>query len=273
MSQHPSPLSPIGLFDSGVGGLTIMKQLMRQLPNEQIVYFGDTARLPYGEKTPETIIRYAIENTVFLMDKKVKLLVVACNTASAHAMGKLRQLFNIPIVDIIEAAVNEAVSTTRNQHIAVLGTRGTIQSAVYENEIRKRLPEANVIPIACPLFTILVEENFASHPAAKLIVKEYLEPLKRTQIDTLILGCTHFPLLASFIQEELPNVTLIDPAISCATRVAFLLSASRLEAHTFLEPRSHCFYVSDDPLKFSCQVSRFLSGKLPEVEKVSSWFH
>jgi glutamate racemase len=269
-SQHPR-FSPIGMFDSGVGGLTVMQQIMKHLPHEQIIYFGDTARLPYGEKSGETIARYAIENTIFLMDKNIKLLVVACNTASAHSMSKLRQLFNVPMVDVIEAGVHQAVLTTKNQRIAVLGTKGTIQSAVYENEIRKHLPESVVISVACPLFTPLVEENFAAHPAAKLIVKEYLASLRKAQADTVILGCTHFPLLAPLIQEELPHVILVDPAVSCAAKVASLLSSSQLEANASMGFRNHSFYVSDDPHKFSVLATNFLGGALPSVEKVSAW--
>ncbi|MBA3238727.1 MAG: glutamate racemase [Parachlamydiaceae bacterium] len=264
-------MSPIGMFDSGIGGLTVMQQVMTLLPHEQILYFGDTARLPYGEKCSETIARYAIENTIFLMDKNIKLLVVACNTASAHSMNKLKQLFNVPMVDVIESGVHQAVLTTRNQRIGVLGTRGTIQSEVYKNALLLVLPEATIISIACPLFTLLVEENFSSHPATKLIVKEYLAPLKNQEIDTLILGCTHFPLLASLIQEELPNTTIVDPAVSCASNVAKLLRSHNLESVDPLGGRNHQFFVSDDPHKFKNLATSFLGHTLPSVEKATSW--
>lgn len=263
--------SPIGMFDSGIGGLTVMHQVMKLLPHEQIFYFGDTARLPYGDKCSETIVRYAIENTIFLMDKNIKLLVVACNTASAHSMGKLRQLFNVPMVDVIESGARQAIRTTKNQRLAVLGTKGTIQSNVYKNALLKAMPEATIFSVACPLFTLLVEENFSSHPATKLIVKEYLATLKGQEIDTLILGCTHFPLLASLIQEELPNVTIVDPAVSCALDVASLLHDLDLQATSPLEDRTHQFFVSDDPHKFNLLATSVLGRTLPFVEKATSW--
>lgn len=273
MAQNYSDirLSPIGMFDSGIGGLTVMQQVMKQLPQEQIFYYGDTARIPYGEKSSETIVRYAIENTIFLMDKNIKLLVVACNTASAHSMSKLRQLFNVPIVDVIESGTRQAVLTTKNQRLAVLGTKGTIQSNVYRNALLNELPAATVFSLACPLFTLLVEENFSSHPATKLIVKEYLAPLKNQEIDTLILGCTHFPLLASLIQEELPDVTIVDPAVSCAANVSSLLHSHNLAATGLLEGRSHQFFVSDDPHKFSLLATAVLGQTLSSIQKAASW--
>ncbi len=266
-----SRCSPIGVFDSGIGGLTVMQEIIKHLPLEQVLYFGDTARLPYGEKSGEAIIRYSIENTIFLMDKNIKLLVVACNTASAHSMVKLRQLFNVPMVDVVEEGINQVVLTTKNQKIAVLGTRGTIFSNVHRNAILKHLPEASVLSIACPLLAPLVEENFAKHHAAKLIVREYLAPLKDSGIDTLLLGCSHFPLLAPFIQEELPNVTLIDPAISCALAIGSLLKLKELEARSSTDGLDHRFYVSDDPHKFSQLATNFLGSPLLNVEKVSIW--
>ncbi len=267
-----SRCSPIGVFDSGIGGLTVMQEIIKHLPQEQVLYFGDTARLPYGEKSRDAIVRYSIENTIFLMDQNIKLLVVACNTASAHSMVKLRQLFNVPMVDVVEAGVSQVVATTQNQKIAVLGTRGTISSNVHKNAILKHLPDASVISIACPLFAPLVEENFANHPAARLIIREYLAPLKNSGIDTLLLGCSHFPLLASLIQDELPGVTLIDPAVSCALTIGFLLKQKQLEANVFSGARlDHRFYVSDDPHKFSQLATNFLGGPLLHVEKVSLW--
>jgi glutamate racemase len=266
-----SRCSPIGVFDSGIGGLTVMQEIIKHLPQEQVLYFGDTARLPYGEKSSEAIVRYSIENTIFLMDQKIKLLVVACNTASAHSMIKLRQLFNVPMVDIVEAGVNQVVLATKNQKIAVLGTRGTISSNVHKDAILKLLPDASVITIACPLLAPLVEENFANHPVARLIVREYLAKLKDSGIDTLLLGCSHFPLLASVIQDELPGVTLVDPAISCALQIGALLKQEELEAMGSLEDRNHRFYVSDDPHKFSKLATNFLGGLQLHVEEVSLW--
>lgn len=269
MSQLLRPSShPIGMFDSGVGGLTVLRQIMALLPNEKILYFGDTARMPYGDKCNETVMRYAVENTAFLLEQRIKLLIVACSTASAHAMHRLRELFDLPMIDVVEAGVSQVVATTKNQRIAVLGTKGTIHSAVYQKEILKRLPEATIFPIACPLLAPLVEENFAGHPAARLIVREYLEQLKTSFVDTLLLGCTHYPLLMPFIQEELPNVTIIDPAACCASMAASLLGKFNLiSAQTSPEP-DHRFYVSNDPQKFGRFASRFLGAAIPSVELV-----
>lgn len=263
--------NPIGVFDSGIGGLTVVQQLIKLLPGEQIHYFGDTARMPYGEKSSETIRRFAIENTIFLMHSNIKLLVVACNTASAHSIHKLRQLFNVPMVDVVEAGVNQVVSVTKNQQIAVLGTKGTIHSNVYQREILSRLPDANVISVACPLLAPLVEENFVGHPAARLIVSEYLAPLKNTSVDTVLLGCTHYPLLAPLIREELPGIEIVDSAVSCAAMVAALLAELNLEAKDSFGKSAHRFYVSDDPQKFCRLATHFLGSPLEHVEKVSSW--
>lgn len=266
MPQPPQLSSPIGMFDSGIGGLTVLRQLMNLLPNEQVLYLGDTARMPYGDKSSEAVLRYAIENTHFLLDRQIKMLVVACSTASAHAMIKLRQLFNVPMIDVVEAGVNQVVSVTKNLKIGVLGTKGTIFSAVYQNEILKRLPDAIVFPVACPLLASLVEENFFAHPAARLIVREYLSQLKNSCIDTLLLGCTHYPLLIPFIQEELPNVTIVDPAACCASMAASYLCRINLECKTPMPEPSHRFYVSDDPQKFGRLASHFLGTPIHHVE-------
>ncbi len=273
LTNSNSRCSSIGVFDSGVGGLTVVHEIIKHLPQEQILYFGDTARLPYGDKNEETIVRYAIENTIFLMDKNIKVLVVACNTASAHSMNKLRQLFNVPMVDVVEAGVNQVISTTKNQKIGILGTKGTILSNVHKKSILRQLPDATVIPIACPLFVPLIEENYVSvnRRATCLIVRDYLEPLKDSNIDTLLFGCSHFPLLASIIQDELPGVTLIDPAVSCALSIGALLKQKELEANDFAVTRDHQFYVSDDPHKFSQLATHFLGRPLLHVEKVSHW--
>ncbi len=249
-------LYPIGMFDSGIGGLTVMQQIMLTSPQESIIYFGDTARLPYGGKSRETIIRYSIENTILLIEKNIKLLIVACNTASAFAIHKLQQIFNIPIIDVIEPGAEKATSVTLNQRIAVLGTKGTIQSGAYEAAIKRKLPEATVIPIACPLFVPLVEEHFLYHPATRLIIKEYLKPLQDLQIDTILLGCTHYPLLKDLIQEEIGNsISLVDSASTCAEKVASVLKAQQLESSS--SQTTYQYYVSDDLEKF-----RELGGKL-----------
>ena len=262
----------IGVFDSGFGGLTVMRQLMNSLPDEHFIYFGDTARLPYGEKSRETIIRYSIESAIFLMEQNIKMLVIACNTSAAYSLEKLQQIFNIPIIGVIEPGAETAAYVTKNQHIAVLGTRGTIKSGVFEREIKKRLPDSTVLPIACPLFVPLVEEKLIRHPATRLIVKEYLEPLHHQKIDTVLLGCTHYPLLKELIQEELGNkVHIVDSASTCADKVSAVLSQTRL-ARKSKNTNDHQYFVSDDPKKFQTIGQEFLGASISKVLPVPS-FH
>ncbi|WP_068471507.1 glutamate racemase [Candidatus Protochlamydia phocaeensis] len=256
---------PIGLFDSGVGGLTVMQEIMRVLPHESLVYFGDTARVPYGNKSRETIIRYSIENAIFLLEKQVKLLVVACNTASAFALPKLRKIFNIPIIGVVEPGAEKAVSVTRNQRIAVLGTKGTIQSRAYQTEIQRLLPHAHIFSQACPLFVPLVEERFLDHPATRLLVKEYLSGLHQQEIDTVLLGCTHYPLLKPLIQQELgAHIHLVDSATTCAEKIASILETQKLQSRA--SSPSHAYYVSDDPDKFKELGEKLFGQALPHVE-------
>lgn len=255
---------PIGLFDSGVGGLTVMKEIMRVLPHESIIYFGDTARIPYGSKSRETIIRYSLENAAFLIEKKIKLLVIACNTASAFALETLQASLPIPVIGVIEPGAKQAALTTKSQRIAILGTKGTIQSGAYQQAIKKLLPTADLFPIACPLWVPLVEENLFHHPATRLLVREYLIPLKNQQIDTAVLGCTHYPFLASLIQEEMGIATsLIDSASTCAQQVAAVLKEQDLAADQG-SARYH-YFVSDSPDQFSCTISRLFRSDFTPV--------
>lgn len=263
--KSPQTLS-IGMFDSGVGGLTVMKQITKYTPKEHIVYFGDTARVPYGEKSRETIIRYSIENSIFLMQQNIKILVIACNTASAYALEKLRQIFNIPVIGVIEPGAQKAVEVTRTGRIAVLGTKGTVNSGVYQAEIKKRLSQAVVTAIPCPLFVPLVEEQFIHHASAKLIVKEYLAPLQSQKVDTVLLGCTHYPLLRQLIEEELgPDVSVVDSAMTCAEQVLAVLKDQALGSDRNDSPQ-HNYYVSDDPEKFRNLGRNFLGIPLDNVE-------
>lgn len=242
-----------------------MQEIARLLPRESLLYFGDTARVPYGNKSRETIIRYSIENAIFLLEKQIKLLVVACNTASAFALPKLRQIFNIPIVGVIEPGAKKAVSVTRNRRIAVLGTKGTIQSGAYQLEIQRLLPEATVIPVACPLFVPLVEERFLNHPITRLAVKEYLSQLEKAEVDTILLGCTHYPLLKELIQDYAgPHITLVDSATTCAQTVAHLLQTHQIESPN--NQATHRYYVSDDPDKFHDLGEKLFGHSLPHVE-------
>lgn len=258
----------IGVFDSGIGGLTVMQQLVHMLPKEHFIYFGDTARLPYGEKSRETIIRYSIENAIFLLEQGIKVLVVACNTASAHALDKLQQIFNVPVVGVIEPGAESAIKATSKGKIAVLGTKGTIQSECYQKAIFRLNPSVQVLPIACPLFVPLVEEHFLEHPAARLIVQEYLKPLKESKIDTILLGCTHYPLLKSMIRQEIgEEVAIVDSALSCAEKVSEILTARNLHSpNEAIAPSLHSYFVSDDPHKFQLIGRSFLG--MP-IEKVS----
>lgn len=264
--NEPLAARRIGLFDSGFGGLTVMQQIVKQLPHEELIYLGDTARLPYGNKSPATIIKYSIDNAVFLLEKRIKLLVVACNTASAHALAKLRQIFNIPLIGVIEPGAHQAVAVTRNQRIGVLGTKGTIQSGSFEAAIKQRLPQAEVFSAACPLLVHLVEEQLHDHPATRLIIRDYIKPLKAQGIDTLLLGCTHYPLLRDLIQDEIgPTVTLVDSASTCAAEVERLLKEEQLQRSAHPSP-SHRFFVSDDPEKFALLGSGFLGRPISGVE-------
>lgn len=262
------PSQAIGIFDSGVGGLTVMQQLMHALPHERFIYFGDTARVPYGNKSSQTIVRYSIENTICLLEKNIKLLVVACNTASSCALPKLRKLFNLPIIGVIDAGAEEAVAATRNQRIAVLGTKGTIQSGAYQTALCTLAPHAFVFPIACPLFVPLVEEKWFDHPATLLIIQEYLRPIGEQNIDTVLLGCTHYPLLLSLIRQEIgKEVAIVDSASTCARQTVQLLQRGQLLSP--IKQGQHQYYVSDDPEKF-CSLAEHLFGHtLVSVELLS----
>ncbi|MFQ5728778.1 MAG: glutamate racemase [Waddliaceae bacterium] len=256
----------IGIFDSGLGGLTVMKQAIKVLPNENFIYFGDTARVPYGDKSPETIIRYSFENAAFLLSHNIKLLLVACNTASAYAIKDLQQQFSLPIVDVIEPAVQQAVQITDNRRIAILGTRATINSGIYQKRIQEKLPFAEVFSIACPLLVPLVEENFHSHPATRMIIQEYLTPLKKQGVDTVILGCTHYPLLLELIREKLRDVTLLDSASACANAVVEQLEKEKLTTNLITEGKRK-YYVSDSPERFRQVGENFLGIPIEKVER------
>lgn len=256
---------PLGMFDSGLGGLTVMQQIVRLLPHEDVVYFGDTARLPYGAKSPETIIRYSIENTQFLIQKNIKMMVVACNTASAHALENLQQKFSLPMLGVVSPGAESAVQTTQNGRIGVLGTKGTIHSQSYQRAIHRLDSKVEVFPAACPLFVPLVEEGCIDHPAACLIVREYLHPLKEKGVDTLLLGCTHYPLLEELIRAEMGgDVRIVDSAISCAQKVSELLLKSGLERSS-KKQAAYQYYVSDDPERFEVLGSAFLGRPIKDV--------
>jgi glutamate racemase len=258
----------IGVFDSGVGGLTVVKELTRHLPHENIVYFGDTARVPYGTKSAETILRYATENAIFLLKHKVKCIVIACNTATAYALEQLQHLFRVPVIGVINPGVKAALQTSKNHRIGIIGTTGTIQSGVYQNEIIKHSPNAKVFAQSCPLFVPLIEEGLLSHEATKILIKEYLAPLMKESIDTLLLGCTHYPLLAEQIQDVVGgDVTVINSAEACANEVKALLQDKQL-AGNMIQSGVNRFFVSDDPHKFEAMAARFFGTPLSHIERI-----
>ncbi len=267
-----SDMRPIGVFDSGMGGLTVVKEVMRHLPNEKIVYFGDTARVPYGPKSKETVIRFSIENILFLLKNNVKMIVVACNTASSVALSIIEQNFKVPIMGVIEPGVCEAVRITENKRIGIIGTKTTIKSASYETQIKKLDSKIKVYSSACPLFVSLVEEGWLKTKITREIVREYLLPLKKKNIDTIVLGCTHYPLLKPMIKEVLgPKVKLVDSARQVAYRAKEILTEQELlTSKKNKEKKNVCFYVSDEPDNFAIQGEKFLGFALNSVRKVSN---
>jgi glutamate racemase len=261
-----SNAAPIGVFDSGIGGLTVAHEVIRQLPHESIVYFGDTARVPYGPKSPDTVRRYSREIASFLEEQGVKSIVIACNTATAHALTALREEMDMPVIGVVEPGARAAVKATRDGHIGVIGTVGTIKSGAYERAIRAINPDVLVTPRACPLFVPLVEEGWTDHDATRLVAREYLEPLIAADIDTLVLGCTHYPLLKPLLREVLgPSVTLIDSAEETAAETARTLAAKNIAAEPSADP-TYRFVASDDPLMFLQLGQRFLGGTMEGVE-------
>lgn len=221
----------IGIFDSGVGGLTVARAIMQQNPGYDIVYFGDTARTPYGTKSIETVIGYTVNNIEFLLSRGAEIIVIACNTASSVVTAPVLKQFSVPIFEVITPAVELAVQASKNLKLGIIGTRATIASGVYEKKIHKYQPQARVYSVACPLLVPLVEEGWLDKTETAMIVKKYLQPLKTRQIDTLILGCTHYPLLTKVIQRKIgKRVCLIDSSISVSNSIkAFLFANAQIE--------------------------------------------
>ncbi len=260
MSLPPRAQAPIGIFDSGLGGLTVAAAVARALPNEDIVYLGDTARVPYGTRSPATVVRYARKNVSFLRAKGVKLVVVACNTVSAQGLGGLADGSELPLLGVIRPGVRAALEVSRGGAIAVLGTPATIRSNAYEQAIHERVPGRPVVQIPCPLFVPLVEEGWLDHDVTRAVAKEYLGPLADTGVDTIILGCTHYPLLTQVIREtatELlsPDVVIVDSASAVAHSTAILLETTGLVRSA--EGGDHRFFVTDAPDRVSSVATRF----------------
>ena len=260
-------LRPIGIFDSGLGGLTVFKEIVSLMPNENIVYFGDTARIPYGSKSKETVTKFAMQNTRFLLSKNVKIVVVACNTASAYAYETLKKSFDIPIVAVIEPGAKAAVNATKNKRIGVVGTEGTIASGSFEKKILELDSSIKVFSKPCPLFVPLVEEGWTDKEVTYLVAKEYLEEFNEKEIDTLVLGCTHYPFLQDVIKKVLPDVMLINPALETARQVFEVLKENDMLNNSSEEP-TYYFYASDNLKKFESVASIFLNEKIKCEEKI-----
>ncbi len=255
----------IGIFDSGIGGLTVVKEIKKQLPRHKLVYFGDTARLPYGTKSQPTILRYSRENIKFLMRKQSKIIVVACNTASALAVPKLRKEFRLPLFDVIAPAVEKAKHTTRNNRIGVIGTPATIASGSYQSMFHRSRPPYRLFARSCPLFVSLVEENWIHKRETYSIAHHYLAPLKQNKIDTLILGCTHYPVLASVIHDIMGReVALINSADELTKDLKNFIEKEKMKPGGGEDE----FYVSDEPHRFK-QLSRVFLGRNIDVKKIS----
>lgn len=260
--------NPIGFFDSGIGGLTVVRAVSQLLPNENIVYFGDTARVPYGSKSNDTVIEYSLQAANFLLRKNIKLLVVACNTASSVALKDLKRFLTIPVIGMIEPGSKLALRESKNGKIGIIGTNATINNKAYSNEIRKLNPKIKVYEKACPLFVPIAEEGWINHKATELIVKEYLSGLKTKKIDTLVLGCTHYPILKDAIQKVMgKNVSLVDSGTPAAHLVEEYLNGRGLR-NISNQIGKREFYVSDIPSKFRDIAERFLGKKITHLHKV-----
>ncbi len=262
---------PIGIFDSGVGGLTVFKSIRDHFPYEDIIYFGDTARVPYGPKSPNTIVEYSVQNTRFLLQHNVKILIVACNTSSAVAIPHLRELTNIPVIGVIEPGAEQAVLNTKSERIGVIGTEGTIRSEAYKFAIHALTPRAKVFSRACPLFVPLAEEGWHHHAIANQIAMEYLRAFNEDDIDTLVLGCTHYPLLKDVIQSVIGDkILLIDSADAIAVYLKRILPNDNDN-----KLGTNYFFVSDNENKFAQIGSRILGYELSNLQRVrlfESWF-
>lgn len=265
MSGRGAADAPIGVFDSGLGGLTVAHAIMRRLPHESLIYFGDTARVPYGPKSPDTVRRYSREIAAFLLDQGVKAIVVACNTATAHALPMLRDELDVPVLGVVEPGARAAARATKSGRIGVIATDGTIRSGAYVRAINQVAPDAHVTALACPLFVPLVEEGWTNHEATRLVAREYLEPFVEQEVDTLVLGCTHYPLIKPLIADVVgPRVRLIDSAEETAVDTVRMLDEHGLASSA--GESDYRFVASDDPQQFLALGQRFLGDAIERVE-------
>ncbi|MBI5848807.1 MAG: glutamate racemase [Nitrospirae bacterium] len=259
---------PIGIFDSGIGGLTVLKEIFDKLPDENTIYLGDTARVPYGIRSPETVTRYSFENTRFLSSRNVKILVIACNTASSVSLDAVRRSFPVPVVGVIEPGAKAAVAATKMKKIGVIGTEATVRSGSYTRAIQKIDPSIDVVSVPCPLFVPLVEEGWTDGQITEMVAARYLADMRGKGIDTLVLGCTHYPLLKHVLSTVMGDgVTLIDSAIETAREISAVLAAQGL-TNIPGQPVRHEFYVTDSPQKFLSVGERFLGRTIENIEKI-----
>ncbi len=259
---------PLGIFDSGIGGLTVLKEMCRILPNENIIYFGDTARVPYGIRSPETVTRYSFECIKFLLQKKIKLLVVACNTVSSISLQEITNSLQIPVIGVIYPGARAASEVTKNKKVGVIGTEATIRSKAYSKAIEYLANDIDVYELACPLFVPLAEEGWTDDDIASQIAERYLAGIKDKGVDTLVLGCTHYPLLKNVIQKAMGAITLIDSAIETSKVVKDVLLEEGLIRKSVL-PSIKKYYVTDSPEKFITVGEKFLQDSINDIEKIA----
>ncbi len=258
----------IGIFDSGIGGLTVLKEIVAKMPRENIIYLGDTARVPYGIRSPETVTRYSFENTQFLLSQEIKMLVIACNTASAISLDAVKKEYPLPVIGVLEPGARAAAAATKTRKIGVIGTEATIKSGAYEKEIKRLAPDIEVRSLACPLFVPLAEEGWTDNDVAELVAGKYLAPFRGAGIDTLVLGCTHYPLLKAVISRAVGSgINLIDSATETAKEVAVVLEKLRWQGGGSGEGLRK-FFVTDAPARFESIGKRFLGDSSFGAEQV-----
>ena len=258
---------PIGVFDSGLGGLTVVSEIMRSLPNESLIYFGDNGRTPYGTKSKETVIKYTRQDVAFLLSKDVKMLVVACNTVSALALSEVRSTINVPVLEVIKPGAKSALKKTKSGRIGIIATPGTIASGVYSNAILNLHPTVEIFSKACPLFVSLVEEGWWNNEIARMVAEEYLKDIKKEKVDTLVLGCTHYPLLSETIRKVMGNeVSQVNSAEELALALKELLQEKEMSASQ--KPARYMYYTSDSVEKFKELGKLILSADIENVERV-----
>lgn len=267
MSKNKDHSQPIGVFDSGLGGLTVVKELMQTLPHEDIVYYGDTARVPYGSKSKESIIRFSFENTEVLLQEKVKMIVIACNTSTSYALIPLQRTYELPIIGVIQPGAQQAVRTTKNNRIGVIATSATINSQAYTKAVLDFNNSVKVFSQACPLFVPLVEQGWLNDAITKQIAEKYLSTLTKSKIDTLILGCTHYPLLKSMLKRVLGNKIMMIDSAQAVTREVKEVLAGRGSFNTQKRRGKYKFLITDKPQEFDKIARKFLGPKLSQEIK------